>query len=68
MTSKRKIFKKSIKHELLSTIAKGCDEYLFPDVLCPWGCSEYMYKVGYLDIDTMLQRFHNKVYLHWLMK
>ena len=62
VTSKRKIFKKSIKHELLSTIAKGCDEYLFPDVLCPWGCSEYMHKVGYLDIDIMLQRFHNKVY------
>ena len=35
VTSKRKIFKKSIQHELLSTIAKGCDEYLFPDVLCP---------------------------------
>ena len=29
---------------LLSRLAKTCDNHLMPNILCPWGCTEYYHK------------------------
>ena len=52
-------FQKLRDSDLLSEIAKGCDEFIIPNVLCPWGCSEYIHKVGEFPIDLLIQRYTN---------
>ena len=44
----------------LSSVADACNQFLLPNVLCPWGCSEFIHKVGYVDLDTVIQRFIQK--------
>ena len=46
-----------IKGYLLSDLAFVCNKYLLPTIKCPWGCSEFMHKVGYLPIDVVWQRY-----------
>ena len=29
-------------------------------MLCPWGCSEFIHHVGYLEIESVLQQFIQK--------
>ena len=54
-------FDSYIKSELLSDIAIGCNKYLMPTVLCPWGCSEYLHRVGYMEMDVCIQRFLSNI-------
>ena len=54
-------FNSYIKSELLSDIAIGCNKFLMPTVLCPWGCSEYLHRVGYMDMDVCIQRFLSNI-------
>ena len=49
-----------IKSQKLSYIADVCNQFLLPNVLCPWGCSEFIHKVGYVDLDTVIQLFIQK--------
>ena len=35
-------FRDEKKH--LPSIANICNELLIPNVLCPWGCTEYLHK------------------------
>ena len=44
----------------LGFIADFCNRFLLPNVLCPWECSEFIHKVGYVDLDTVIQRFIKK--------
>ena len=45
-----------IKYQKLSSIADVCNQFLLPNVLCLWGCSEFIHKVGYIDLDTVIQK------------
>ena len=49
-----------IKYQKLSYIAGVCNQFLLPNVLCPWVCSEFIHKFGYDDLDTFIQRFIQK--------
>ena len=49
-----------IKSQELSYIANVCNQFLLPNVLYPWGCSEVTHKVGYVDLDTAIQQFIQK--------
>ena len=49
-----------IKSQKLSSIADVCNHFLLPNVLCLWGCSEFIHKVRYVDLDTVIQRFIQK--------
>ena len=46
--------------QLLSRIASSCNTHLLPKILCPWGCSEFNHKAGYLDFDIVWQRYLQK--------
>ena len=63
ITNDIKCFNTGVKHELLSQVADVCNKYLMPTVLCPWGCTEYLHRVGKLPLDILLQRFLQKVRL-----
>ena len=56
-TSNIKKMEEGLCSDLLSTIATTCDSFLMPLVLCPWGCSEYLHKVGYISFDIIIQRY-----------
>ena len=49
-----------IKWQKLSSIADVCNQFLLPHALCPWGCSDFIHKVGYVDLDTVIQQFIQK--------
>ena len=49
-----------IKYQKLSYIDDFCYQFLLPNVLCLWGCSEFIHKVGSADLDTVIQRFIKK--------
>ena len=34
---------------------------MLPCVLCPWGCTEYVFSCGYVSLDIVFQRFLPKV-------
>ena len=46
-------WKDDMDSQLLSRIASSCNIHLLPKNLCPWGCSEFDHKVGYLDFDIV---------------
>ena len=55
-----------IKSQKLSSIADVCDQFLLPNFLCPWVCSEFIHKFGYVDLDTVIQQFIQKCNLYIL--
>ena len=44
-----------IKSPKLIYIADVCNQFLLPNGICPWGCSEFIHKVGYVGLDTVIQ-------------
>jgi hypothetical protein len=41
----------------LTKIAQACNKHLMPKVMCPWGCTEYTHRCGYIPLDTTFQRY-----------
>ena len=60
-TENRNTFMKKIKSDKLGDITDALNEYLLPNILCPWGCSEYIHECTHLPFDLMCQRYLNKV-------
>ena len=56
-----------IKSQKLSYIDDVCNQFILPNVLCPWGCSEFIHKVGYVDLYTVIQQFIQNETFPWLM-
>ena len=48
------------KSQRLIYISDVCNKFILPNVLCLWGCSEFINKVGYVDMYTVIQRFIQK--------
>ena len=46
---------------LLPKIANACNKYMMPTILCPWGCSEFIFSNGIIQLDLIFQRFLQKV-------
>ena len=53
-----------IKSQKLSSIADVCNQFLLPNFLFQWGCSQFIHKVGYVDLDTLIQPFIQKCNLY----
>ena len=49
-----------INSYLLSRLASASNKFLRPTIKCPWGCSEFQHKVGYLSLDIVFQRILQK--------
>ena len=41
----------------------SCNKFLMPNILCPWGCTEYIHQCGHIEMDLMIQRHLPKCYL-----
>ena len=52
-----------LKSQLLTRLASSCNKYLIPKVLCPWGCTEFNMKAGFIPFDITWQRFLPKCIL-----
>ena len=48
-----KLWNADINSYLLSRLASTSNKYLYPSIMCPWGCSEFQHKVGYLPLDIV---------------
>ena len=42
---------------MLPRLATACNNYLQPTIKCPWGCSEFLHKVGNISLDIIFQRY-----------
>jgi hypothetical protein len=51
----------------LPKLARACNKYLIPKVMCPWGCTEYTHQSGYLEFDLIIQRYLPKCLIAKLM-
>ena len=49
-----------IKNGKLSSIADVFNKLLLPNVLFPWVCSEFIHKVRYVDMGTVIKRLIQK--------
>ena len=47
----------------LQKLRDACNRHLFPSVLCPFGCTEYMHKTNHLSLMLVFQRYLPKVRL-----
>ena len=54
-------FTSGISSQKLGVIKKVCDSHLLPDVLCPWGCSEFMHQSAVFPFDVLIQRYFQKI-------
>ena len=57
-----------INSYFLSKLKSTTNKHLMPIVKCPWGCSEFMHKVGYLPIDIVYQRYIQKCSIKMITK
>lgn len=46
-----------LERKLLGEIKNGCNQYLIPNVLCPWGCCGYIHDSGSVSYDAIVSRF-----------
>ena len=51
---------KGIKSQKLSYIDDFFNQFLLPNVLCPWGCSDFIHTVVSVDLDIVIQQFIQK--------
>jgi len=57
-TSELAEWKEDIESELLSRLAScWCNKFMIPRILCPWGCSEFNHKCGFISLDMIYQRY-----------
>ena len=42
---------------MLCRLKSTTNKFLLPLIKCPWGCSEFMHKVGYLPMDIVFQKY-----------
>ena len=56
-----KDFQYDINSCFLDKNANACNNHLKPNILCPWGCLEYVHKSGMFELDLLFQKFLLKV-------
>ena len=49
-----------IKSQKLTYITDVCNMLILPNVLCLWGCFQFIHKFLYVDLDTVIQLFIQK--------
>ena len=61
ITKDLKTWNEGIKNQKSSSIADVCNMFLLPIVICQWGYSDFIHKSVYIDLDTVMQRFIQKM-------
>jgi len=57
ITEIRSELMQSLKELKLGDLMRNVNKYLFPTVLCPWGCSEFPHKIELLSLDVVFFRY-----------
>ena len=52
-----KEWEEKINSGRLPDLAHVCNKFLLPTIMCPWGGSVFLHKVGSLPIDIVFQRY-----------
>ena len=53
---------------LLPRLASSCNKHLMPNIMCPWGCSEFNHKCGHISMDIVFQRYLQRCLLKLIEK
>ena len=56
-------FKSDIESFDLGRLISGVNKFLFPNILCPWGCTKYIHMAGNIQMDIVIQPFLRKLLL-----
>ena len=67
-TLNQKHWNEDIKSMMLPRIARACNKNMIPTILCPWGCSEFIFSNGLIPLDIIFQRFLPKVNIDLMEK
>ena len=67
-THEKKVWDDDVNSYLLSRLASCCNKYLLPNNLCPWGCTEFNHKCGYVSFDIVWQRYLQKIIIDLISK
>lgn len=59
-TDQCRLFTESIESLHLSRLISTINSDVMPDVLCPWGCTEFPHNCGKIEMDVLIQRFLKK--------
>ena len=57
ITEMRSELMQSLKELKLGDLMWNVNRYLFPTILCPWGCSEFPHKIELLPLDVVFTRY-----------
>ena len=57
VTQRKKDFKDILSRNKLGEIKRGCNEFLMPTILCPWGCTAYLHDGGSVSYDAIINQF-----------
>ena len=68
ITHEKQVWKEDIKSYMLSRLASSCNKYMMPNILCPWGCTEFNHKCGYIPFQLVWQRFLPKCIIDLINK
>lgn len=49
-------FKGILSRNKIGELKRGCNQYLMPRILCPWGCTAYLHDYGYVSYDAVISR------------
>ena len=62
------IWNKSLESGKIGDLKNACNKVLFPNVLCPWGCTEFIQECGSFPVDVFFQRILRKCRIHLVTK
>ena len=54
-TANMKEWDNGIESNMLHKISHVCYKYMIPNILCPWGCSEFIFHTGCVSIDIFFK-------------
>ena len=49
--------KNNFKSYNICKLISSCNEFMIPDILFPWGCTLYIHKPGYTEINLLFQQY-----------
>ena len=47
VSHEKKVWNNDIDSYMLSRLASSCNKYMMPNILCPWGCTEFNHRCGF---------------------
>ena len=57
VSADREEFLAALELNTAGALIRACDKHIIPNISCPWGCTEYIHKVGKMPLDVVFARY-----------